>query len=196
MQVMDLERKRRLYRLSIVPRWTVIPTLRTQSVSEHCFNVSWLAVIVTQEWNRKNPGNMIDEKNTLRAVWAAIVHDEAEAISGDIAAPYRRGNTGNGMKFWEERQHYGAFDGGLWSTAIRKIIKIADKLEALTFCHNEIRMGNLTVIEVAEDVRTQLFLAWDTLFGNTDDLPSFISHLLWDLDLSNHPCLKEEYRGR
>ena len=76
--------------LSHVPRWVVVPMLRTQTVAEHSFNVAMIA----QELMSRNPAitshHVDDEMGTAplvrreNVIWHALTHDIDECVTGDI----------------------------------------------------------------------------------------------------------------
>lgn len=73
----DAKSCRALWRLSVVPRWVVIPTFRRQTVAEHTYRMLVLAHLVLDK---------VDQ-----ALYDAILtHDKEEAYSGDTPGPYKR----------------------------------------------------------------------------------------------------------
>lgn len=72
---MSTNRLSDLLRLQFVPRWTVIPTTRRQSVAEHSFRVA----IIVQELV-----DCIPMKGTISAVRYALMHDGPESFTGDL----------------------------------------------------------------------------------------------------------------
>src|SRR5215207_3831282 len=70
-----------LLNLSTVPRWTIVPHLRPQSVSDHTFR---LCVIARELADRLRVELMSID------YWSMLTHDGAESRSGDIPTPYKR----------------------------------------------------------------------------------------------------------
>lgn len=192
----DWERGRRLARLAHVPRWTVIPTIQKQSVAEHSFNVAWLSVVVADYYRGfETPEGTVTLPPYLTplTVWNALIHDEAEAISGDIASPYKRGRIGHAIREYEGYKQYGKTETGDLYPDIKKVIKIADCVEAWLFLKNEQKMGNVSAIPVSQDVKLNLIDAWYELFGAGADIDKFLNHVSTELNILRHPCLGEQY---
>lgn len=78
-----------MLRLCHVPRWSVIPMGRQQTVAEHSFRVAAIAVALG---DRICSGNGYDGHISMlyEAAWASLTHDCEEAVGGDIPSPYRK----------------------------------------------------------------------------------------------------------
>lgn len=112
-----------LLALTYVPRWSIVPMLRTQSVAEHSHRVAVIALELE-----------------ARLMWGghpmewAVIHDAPEARSGDIPHTFKSSLAGL------EDAEYGALD---WSynttpnapfdTSDKHIVKMADLIEAYTW---------------------------------------------------------------
>lgn len=73
--------------LSHVPRWVIVPTVRTQSVAEHSFNVA----MIVQEILTRCPEVVVTHGIRREAVlWYALVHDIDESVTGDIPGIAKR----------------------------------------------------------------------------------------------------------
>lgn len=105
-------------RLSFVPRWTVAPLIRRQSVAEHCFHVARTSQWLLQYHVDESP------EFELEVIRLALDHDDAEAATGDAPSP--------GKTRCPPDQ--------LGKAAI--VVKCADVLEAMAFIQEEISMGN------------------------------------------------------
>lgn len=117
----DLDRDLRWSRrLSFVPRWGVLPTIRGQSVAEHCFHVARTTLWLFQF---ADP-NIVKPHNHLDALELALRHDDEEAATGDHPSPRKE------LKHPTE----------MGNTEI--IVKVADILEGMAFLHEETYMGN------------------------------------------------------
>lgn len=75
--------------LSHVPRWVIVPTVRTQSVAEHSFNVA----MIVQEILTRCPELVTGDPPAIRreaAIWHALTHDIDESVTGDIPGIAKR----------------------------------------------------------------------------------------------------------
>lgn len=185
--LLTAERMRRLRRLSIVPRWTVVPTIQNQNVAEHTFHVAWLALWLTELHNRHASEAQLVSPATV--MLQALVHDEAEALSGDIAAPYKKGDIGEAIKEYERARNLGFASNGL---AARLIVKIADLFEALLFCDEEQDLGNHSLALVRVDIYVNLELAWNSLPPLRDNysFKEVVRSFSVNLSLRQHPCME------
>lgn len=129
-------------RLTTVKRWTILRTIKQQSVAEHEFNVQRIAIRVASWFGINDHGNL------FRLSQAALHHDDREALTSDIpfTAKYfvKEGESGidTGATLW--------YDGLPADSWIRPIVKMADLLEAIHFLTIEIHMGN-HYVEVHRD---------------------------------------------
>lgn len=144
---MNSKRVRRLRRLSTVRRWAVLPTIRTQSVAEHSFHVAHIALWLLE----KLPG--VDAEPFPAAfertlLYYALIHDETEAITGDIPSP-GGGNHALPGKSKEYEKTFGlgtaTLDEDQFDLVIYDILKLADLLEAWLFIKEEQSLGNDTL---------------------------------------------------
>lgn len=118
------------------PRWTVLKTLRPQSVAEHCFGVAVIALELLDRLS--NAGPTLDADMRLQVLEWAIAHDAPETLTGDIDGkfkrefPVMRSNVAHAeaMSFpWYNRastfvQQY---------PYVNAIVKLADKIEAAAY---------------------------------------------------------------
>ena len=71
--------------LSYVPRWTIVPMMRQQSVADHSFRVAMITIeLMAIAYGELGFVPHLDFGAVLHA---ALLHDEREAITGDIPAP-------------------------------------------------------------------------------------------------------------
>ncbi|MEE8608607.1 MAG: HD domain-containing protein [Nitrospiraceae bacterium] len=66
--------------LTYVPRWSIIPINRPESVAEHSFRVAVIAMEIAQRSNLE----------TYPVIYRALIHDGPEAATGDIPSPMKR----------------------------------------------------------------------------------------------------------
>lgn len=127
-------------RLSVVPRWVIVPTIQRQNVAEHSYHVAQ-----TARWLMQFHASEGDEKLalTMTVIDRALDHDMEEAATGDRPTPSKQGKT---------------YHAGMPQSAI--IVKIADILEALAFLHEEKLMGNTRVHALFEERKQALREVW------------------------------------
>lgn len=106
-------------RLSFVPRWTVVPTIRKQNVAEHSYHVACTCMWLLNFHERADDLNL-----RLAVLETALEHDVEEAAKGDSPGP---GKAEKDYALYSQR---------------KLIVKIADLTEALAFTFEEIQLGN------------------------------------------------------
>lgn len=186
--LLDRNRMLRLRRLGTVPRWNVVNTVRKQSVGEHTFQVTWIAL-----WLGQLCGAQLDEARVLRA---CLAHDEEEAISGDVSPPYKRA-LGASAKDFTRKRKLGYHAEPLLTSDEVNLIAIADKLEALLFIYEEELMGNRTLDGVRLDICNVFedlwqYFQWDVENGPRPTAPGFIDFFLTQVSPSAHPALARD----
>jgi len=108
-----------LRRLEVVPRWSVVPMTRRQSVAEHSFHTTTLVLWLCGYHARR------DERNFIRdVVLYAHTHDIKEAKYGDHPSPSKA------LKAVDAKDQ------------VHVVLKCADILEALQHVHLESLSGN------------------------------------------------------
>lgn len=115
-------------------RYHTVDTIKTQNIADHSFGVAWLCELLTQRTASK------------MLIMAAMTHDLAEHLVGDIPAPAKRG-MGMRKQFAEyERRCLADADLAMYegelSEGEKETLKLADTLEGLMFCLNERELGN------------------------------------------------------
>ena len=119
-------------RLSIVPRWVILPTIQKQSVAEHCFNVERIATSIADNWFHIEP----ESETMWRISQWALHHDDDEAYTGDIPTTAKKWVTKTPVDQIGEKMIHQNDDQVKW------IVKLADMMEAYWFLSRELRMGN------------------------------------------------------
>lgn len=144
-------------RLSVVPRWVIVPTIQRQNVAEHSYHVAQ-----TARWLMQFHASEGDEKLnlTMAVVDRALDHDVEEAATGDRPTPSKQGKT---------------YHAGMPQSAI--VVKIADILEALAFLHEEKLMGNTRVAVLFDERRQALREVWG-FFQARPTAEMDVAHLL------------------
>ncbi len=118
-------------------RYHTVHTLKEQDIAAHSFGVAWLCELITEGMASKN------------LIMAALAHDLAEHIVGDIPSPAKRALGISEM--------YGKFEADYLSSAgvghyieqltapEANILKFADMLDGMMFCVRERRLGNKNI---------------------------------------------------
>jgi len=115
-----------------VERFHTMPNIQGNSVARHSFGVAWLVY-------------MIASHDTLRVdlIMAALAHDLAEQEVGDVPAPTKRRlkimHELSGIEDDILRDHDVLFD--LWPDE-KKWLKLADCMDGMMFCIQEMALGN------------------------------------------------------
>lgn len=142
-------------RLSFVPRWVIVPTIRHQSVAEHSFHVArtvlWLL------------GRMSPERREALygpCLLHALSHDDTEAATGDIPSPSKTRPMEKGD----------TCDDILLMNDILLVNKVADWLEALAFIQEEETLGNrFNLDHIKEHINDKLRSRWLEFSGLLDE---------------------------
>jgi len=155
------DQARWLRRLAFIPRWSVVPITRPQSVAEHSFHVSTLTLWLCGWHARRYHGNFV-----YAAMMYAHTHDIEEAKHGDHPSPTKPFKTPN-----ENDQ-------------IKIIVKCADILEAVQKIHEERLIGNhFASFYVAEELIERLRPWWDAF--------EWDSTMMLDAHIEGKPCVEE-----
>lgn len=168
----DLRALRYSRRLSFVPRWVVATNIRQQSVAEHSYHVACLSNWLMMRHERADDPYFRD-----LVLVNALTHDALEAIEGDSPSPSKDGTRPKASSL----------------TDVQIVVKVADKLEAAIFCHEEMEMGNKTMAPVYKDVIERGKPYWE-LFpwaasGAKPDFASLASRLCDVLSPQFHPVI-------
>lgn len=124
-----------------VARFHTRPLLRTENVAEHTFNVMNLMLIIT------------DGVVSPKALQHALMHDMGEYKVGDVPGPTKR-TLATGKFLAAEDEAISAIFGEPppalteWE---HLIFKMADNLDGLLKCCEEIRLGNDCAVECGQD---------------------------------------------
>lgn len=95
-----------LLALSYVPRWTIVPHSRPQSVGDHTFRVAVIAMELAVR---------TASKVTMLQLYGALVHDLEECRTGDIPSPAKPAGAAPPIDEWD------------------RLVRLADLIEALTY---------------------------------------------------------------
>lgn len=142
-------------RMRLIDRWALMQNTAEENIAEHSHNVAVIAHALCVIGNKK----FCKTYNAERCALLALYHDTTEVITGDMPTPVKYGSeemknvyknvealAGErllAMLPEEFRDDYAPLfekqenDKELW-----KLVKAADKIDALIKCINETRMGN------------------------------------------------------
>jgi len=127
------------HRLSVVKRWSVVGTIRAQSVAEHSFNVALIAERIAR---RRWP----DEREAV--LMYALYHDHDESVTGDFPSymkPHVQSEAiVDSIEAYDDEE-LSCGDVSPPHPLVKFIVKCADYIEACVFLRMEISMGNKTV---------------------------------------------------
>ena len=141
--------------MRLINRWALMQNTAEENIAEHSHNVAVIAHALCMIGNKK----FGKAYNAERCALLALYHDTTEVITGDMPTPVKYGSSEMKQVYKnveaiagkrlldmlpeEFRADYAPLfekqesDGALW-----KIVKAADKIDALIKCINETRMGN------------------------------------------------------
>ena len=119
-----------------------------------------------------------------------MAHDESEAISGDIASPYKKGAIGEAIKNYEKAVGLGLKDSEQVISDL--IIKLADLLEALLFTYEEQKMGNQTLEAVQDDIRDKFCTVWKRvdILNTNYEVETVLKNFIEGMSHCLHPCME------
>lgn len=138
---------------SEVERFHTKRMIQRNDVGHHSFHVAWLAYLLALgdagSWKENNA-------DPHKVVMAALAHDLAESITGDMPGDFKREagirdqfSAYERERFWEVGLE---FEEGL-TEAERRCLKFADMLEGAFFCVSEASLGNARIGEVFRNYR-------------------------------------------
>lgn len=161
---------------SVVPRWSVVWTLTRDTVANHSYYVTMYALAVA---------DVIDWAGSRASLaYLALTHDLDETITGDIVSPikaeivdHERAECFIDAKMQERMPGIydrivsmtdagepaaPSFNKAKWRAVEEtfRIIKVADRLDALLFLLGEQRMGNGVIAPRLPDAEARLRAAW------------------------------------
>lgn len=121
------------------------------TVGHHSFNVAWLTALLT-------PGLGAAERAHL--TMAALAHDLAEHITGDIPAPTKRAVPGLREAVGNMEAQLMAPLGFVWEAQLRpellRVLKLADAMEGALYCIDEAALGNRRIVHIFDNFRSYI----------------------------------------
>lgn len=162
-----------LLHLSFVPRWSIIPTTRLQSVAEHSFRV---CAIVQEIVGR------IPFSGTIQAVRWALMHDGPECATSDIPGNLKTDFLEfEDMLTWMENFYcpWYVAEKALPSDREKLIVRLADHIECLSFITEHIARPAMDgwVIHRERKIVNELTEQGVSRYGWAE-LPAIVSEIL------------------
>lgn len=133
-------------------RFHTVPTILTDTVGHHSYNVACIIMYLRPQ-------------ASTALLRAALKHDVAEHVLGDMPAPAKRKLPGyvNGPTAESFREVFGKLedkessDAGvpveLLTSEEEWLLKFADAFDGLRFCYQEFYMGNKIIVPALENFR-------------------------------------------
>lgn len=155
-----------LSRMKNIYRWGLMRNTKSESLSEHSYEVALIAHALAVINNVRFSGNVSPEKCAA----AALFHDTGETITGDMPTPIKYYNDEIKTeykkieKIADERligmlpdDMKGAFEELYHpNEEIRKFVKAADRISALIKCTEELNMGNKEFLSAEKSIRKSI----------------------------------------
>lgn len=171
MSEINVKYLRWLRRLSVVPRWSVVPTLRQQNVATHSYYVTCIALMLLHYHKMGS-----NKDFCLSVLKLSLTHDILEAAEGDSPSPSKKAS--------------------MTRDQVYVVMKVADILEAYMFVQEEIGMGNAIgttgLLEDLEDRLHPWFVAFDWKFPTSMQSLLEIIRLVVYSPSNPHPALDKE----
>lgn len=117
---------------SEVKRYHTVTTLREETVGHHSHGVAMLCLVLS---NYSASSSLLE---------AALIHDLAEHVTGDIPSPAKREyGIGEQVDFLEQRLLASVGLGVITLTPDeQRVLKLADIAQGALFCAREVELGN------------------------------------------------------
>jgi len=131
-----------------VRRFHTLSTLTQETVGHHSFHVAWVCELISEETPSAN------------LLLAALQHDVAEHITGDLPAPSKRA-LGVRKQFaaYETtiiQEAHGKDYTDLLTQAESRVLSLADAIAGLILCVHERRLGNMYVAKARSNWKMYL----------------------------------------
>lgn len=119
---------------SLVTRYHTVDTLTLETVGHHSHGVAMLVLVLDPQARRE-------------VLIAALLHDLAECITGDIPSPAKRlyGITAQVDDLEETIMRNSGWVLPVLEPAERRVLKLADIAQGALFCVRELNKGNRTM---------------------------------------------------
>jgi 5'-deoxynucleotidase YfbR-like HD superfamily hydrolase len=124
----------------ITKRYHTKNTLKDNTVAHHSFGVAWMCYLLSE--GRPSAALLV----------AALAHDLAEQLTGDISSPTKRkfpvlAEMVQAMESEALEEHELNLEPELTNQEAR-VLKMADCMDGMLFCISEMELGNRSIYEV------------------------------------------------
>jgi 5'-deoxynucleotidase YfbR-like HD superfamily hydrolase len=141
-------------------RYNGTDTIKRESVAEHSYGVAVIAGVLTKKILSQGKFSI----NEALVYEMALFHDYEELYAGDIPAPFKINNPAFADKYDmacqsylvnlslqsdDEARHF--MNIPYMDSIERRIVKIADILQLISYCYTELRMGNSLIKDVLKN---------------------------------------------
>lgn len=154
----------RMRRMHHIGRYSSIPVINRENVAAHSWEVAFYSMLIAADLLENNY-----EVNYGSLLKKAISHDVSEVLSGDIIRSYKHGSpemlkachdadTLNMVSLTEEVDGFaGIVLERAWLYAKNEsiegaIVRFADMLCVVSYCAEEMRMGNTLIAYILEEL--------------------------------------------
>lgn len=155
----------RLRRMHHIARYSSIPVIKTELVSTHSWQMAMLGMLIGYDLNEEEPHTV----DVGEVVERCVVHDISEAMSGDIIRTYKHGSPemeeacreADHNNTYRLTREFGKLVGDdiyiKWEVAKDdklegQIVTLCDAVCVVTYCAEEVRMGNDHMRHVPDDI--------------------------------------------
>jgi|GEM_PF-2238654 len=173
------------HRLSVVPRWSVLHTIQTQSVAEHCFNVERIATRIAKEWF-----GILKIEELYAISQHSLNHDNLEAVMGDPPTMVKPYIDETAMA----HDHQDLIPVSIIRDDLRRIVKLADLLEGYHFICVERLLGNRFVENHFKNYDIEIDNYVVSAFGDRDMFELYVAPLM--RSMANDISERHSKRGR
>lgn len=165
-----------VYKLSNIIRYSQLHKIKNESVAEHSFYVTWFV-------NRLCTKYDIHDNIRLMAIESALLHDIPEVITNDITYDVKQmiPDVSALLQPYEEevisehslRAHKVLFNPETDEELLaKKLVKHADVLSVLQYCHNEEWLGNKNFTELRQATEERVSKTREDLLAQLNKIQS------------------------
>ena len=169
-----------------IRRWSIVRTIRDQSVAEHSYFVSLMAPRLLRHYGIEDPSVL------LAATEYAMTHDMSEVLTGDVATPIKKRLPEGAFVMMELEFGFPPVEVDPY---IKQAVKVIDLFEAAMFLAEEIAIGNARVVDVQRVIKNKLeasCVKFEAMVGQKKDLYRTMTGILHNLQYSKIDPLEPE----